>query len=308
MATWGREKNLGGEAQFFQDSAWFYVSIERSMQPATVLLSMQSPLFSGLEKSFTGMQVNAQVCCGAAVLVFVVGAIGLMVRMGRMRKVTRMDTAFLVSFRDSPHLLALFQDGLVFPGSPKAAVYQNACRELSWHLLGTDSVDKSFVAKLRTAGRITPGQAEAVQRTTGHVAGELARSFTERLEGLGLRSLPLIGLLGFLVCVLDGLGAGNFSTGMWTSALWPLVLSVVLFLFGNLLRQKTAREVQKTAVGVKDFAVEVGVALDRMFVDHRQAMESLPSLGSMGLLDGPNFSLPPGESMRTSAPAAQRTL
>ncbi len=266
--------------------------------PLPEILSTQNLPFPGLEKSMGGLAPLSQACCWVIGSVFVISVVGLLVRLTRMNHASRADGEFTTAFRGSPHMLALFQDAVVFAGSPRAAIYQNACRELSWHLLGTDAVDKSFTAKLRTAGRIAPEQAGAVQRTTHHVASQLARPFTRGLDALGVWSLPVLGLISFLLCLLDGLGAGGFGASTWISAFWPLVASLLLFLPGLLLRQAAVRRSQRAAQELQDFAVEMGVSLDRMFVEHRQSIEPLPSLGSMGLLDGPDFSVSPSEMTR----------
>lgn len=264
-------------------------------QPA-VFLAMPPIAFPGLEKSLQEMNAISMAGCVVVLLLLLVCIIRWLMHGALLTRVSRADAVFTVSFRNSTHFLSLFQDGLVFPDSPKGAVYQNACRELCWHLLGTDAVDRNFVAKLRTAGRITPAQWEAVQRTTRHVAGELARPFDAKLGGAGLASLPMLGAIAALLCVIEGLGSGKVLPAMWASALWPMVFSLALYQIGFLCLRSARRRAQKTALALQDFAVEVGVALDRVYVDHRQPMEPLPSIGSMGMADGPNFSLPPGDA------------
>ncbi len=256
---------------------------------------MQNLPFPGLEKSLQGLSQLSQICCWFIIAVFAITVVGLLVRLARMNHSSRADASFTEAFRGSPHLLALFQDGVVFAGSSRAAVYQNTCRELSWHLLGTDSVDRNFMARLRTAGKVTTDQSDAVRRTTQQVAAQLARPFVKGTEGWGIASLPVWGLLASLICLLDGLGGGAIP---WHSTIAPLALSLALFLPGSLLKLATVRRARRAQEEIQDFAVEMGVALDRMFVEHRQTIEPLPSLGSMGLTEGPNFSLPPADTTR----------
>lgn len=279
------------------------------MLQIAVLLSMQALSFSGFEKSLTGASMLSLLWCGLLLLILLISAIGWIARSSKLSKTARADAEFTAAFRSSAHLLALFQTGMVFPGSARAAVYQNACRELSWHLLGTDTVDKNYMARLRTAGRITPSQAEAVLRTSRHVTDEVTRPILSGLDGMSVWSLLILGFAGALVCLLDGLGRGEVGVGLWSSVLWPVLAGLVFFLLAMTGQRRFARQARTTAGRVRDFGVEIGVALDRMFVDHREPMERLPSLGGMGLVEGPNFSQPPAETLSAPpAPAPPRAV
>ncbi len=276
------------------------------MPQIPALLSMQSFSLTGLEKSFSDMSMLSLLWCFLLMTVLLISVMGWIIRGENLRQTEKADAQFTASFRGSSHLLALFQTGMVFPGSARAAVYQNACRELSWHLLGTDTVDKNYMARLRTAGRITPSQAEAVHRTSRHVTDEVTRPLLSGLDGMVVWSLPVLGFIGSLVCLLDALERNVPPVSVWSSATWPLVAGLLFYLAATLCQRRLARKSRQAVTRVLDFAVEVGVALDRMFVDHRQPMEPLPSLGGMGLMDGPNFSQPPAETSRT--PSTQRAI
>lgn len=246
--------------------------------------------------------------CALLFIFLLICVISWLVRGVTLRQNAKADAAFTASFRGSAHLLALFQTGMVFPGSARAAVYQNACRELSWHLLGTDTVDKNYMAKLRTAGRITPSQAEAVHRTSRHVTDEVTRPLLTGLESVAVWSFPVLGFMGSLICLLDGMGRGDGGVSLWSSTLWPLLAGLLFLLLAMICQRRLARQARKAVTRVRDFSVEVGVALDRMFVDHRQPMEPLPSLGGMGLTEEPSFNQPPAETIRASTPVTQRTV
>jgi hypothetical protein len=267
------------------------------MPPIATFLSLQAFTSSGLQKSLSEVSVLSLGCCALLLLVMLVCVLKWIVRSSNIAKTNKADDEFTASFRGSAHLLALFQTGMVFPGSARAAVYQNACRELSWHLLGTDTVDKNYMARLRTAGRITPSQGEAVNRTARHVTNEVTRPLTVGVDGLSAWSFPVLGLVGALLCLLDGLGRELTGVALWSSVLLPLLAGALFFLLVTACQRSLARQSRKAFTQVQDFAVEIGVALDRMFVDHRQPMELLPSLGGMGITDGPNFSQPPAETV-----------
>jgi hypothetical protein len=274
------------------------------MPQISALLSVQALSFSGLQTSLTSASMLSLLWCGLLLIILLVCGIAWLARGSKLGKMARADEEFTAAFRSSAHLLALFQTGMVFPGSARAAVYQNACRELSWHLLGTDTVDKNYMARLRTAGRITPSQAEAVQRTSRHVTDEVTRPILSGLDGMRVWSLLILGFAGALVCLLDGLGRGVVGVGLWSSVLLPLLAGLLFFLPAMIGQRRFARQSRAAAGHVRDFGVEIGVALDRMFVDHREPMERLPSLGGMGLVEGPNFSQPPAETLSAPPPPA----
>jgi hypothetical protein len=274
------------------------------MPPISSFLSLQPFTFSGLQKSLSEVSMLSLGCCAVLLLGMLVCGIKWIARGSSIAKTNKADEEFTASFRGSAHLLALFQTGMVFPGSARAAVYQNACRELSWHLLGTDTVDKNYMARLRTAGRITPSQGEAVNRTARHVTDEVTRPLTVGVDGTSAWSLAVLGLVGALLCLLDGLGREQTGVGLWSSVLLPLLAGALFSLLVAAGQRSLARQARKASTQVHDFAVEIGVALDRMFVDHRQPMELLPSLGGMGITDGPNFSQPPAETVVPMPPPA----
>ncbi|QIF02190.1 hypothetical protein [Roseimicrobium sp. ORNL1] len=274
------------------------------MPPISSFLSLQAFTFYGLQKSLSEVSMLSLGCCALLLLVMLVCVLKWISRSSSIAKTNKADEEFTASFRGSAHLLALFQTGMVFPGSARAAVYQNACRELSWHLLGTDTVDKNYMARLRTAGRITPSQGEAVNRTARHVTDEVTRPFMVGVGGMSAWSLPVLGLVGALLCLLDGLGREQTGVGLWSSVLLPLLAGALFSLLVAACQRSLAHQARKATTQVHDFAVEIGVALDRMFVDHRQPMELLPSLGGMGITDGPNFSQPPAETVAPMPPPA----
>jgi hypothetical protein len=44
---------------------------------------------------------------------------------------------------------------------------------------------------------------------------------------------------------------------------------------------------------LEDFATELGLLFERNYVDYRQPIETLPSLGGMGMTDSPHFNVSP---------------
>lgn len=270
--------------------------------PTVTTFLAQTPLpeiqFPGLEKVVAEIEILPLAACVLITLVML-GCVFRWLGRGRLlREVREADGEFTRQFRSSAHALALFQESAKTDGSPRSALYMNACRELAFHLLGTDTVDKNFSLKLRAAGRISPTQWLAVERAGKRSVDESARWLRSRLHGAGVRSLLTLGVLGMVLALWERLGTGTLDAAAVGSASRPLVLALFFHLIGTAWHRRVVRRADDAVTELDDFAVELGTLFDRSFVDHHHPMESLPSLGSMGMNDGPTFSLPPSEPGR----------
>lgn len=266
--------------------------------PVFAQISVPEIRFPGLEKVATQIEIIPLVACGLVTLVMLACILRWLGRGRLLREVREADAEFTRHFRSSAHALALFQEPEKTERSPRSALYMNACRELSFHLLGTDSVDKNFSLKLRAAGRISPSQWQAVERSWTRSVEETARWLRGKLHGTGVKSLLLLGVLGMVLALWERLGTGTLDAAAVGSASRPLVLALFFYLIGMPWHHRVVRRADEVVTDLKDFAAELGTLFDRSFVDHRHPMESLPSLGSMGMNDGPTFSLPPSEPGR----------
>lgn len=254
---------------------------------------------TGLEVHLKAMNLAGLAVCGVIVLwSFLCWArlAGVAVQLRRCRKA---DEAFLKAHREASHSLEVFQDGLVFEGSPKHAVYLSGSRELVFHLMGADSVDKNFSVRLRAAGRISPSQMDSVRRMQERTTTFAAREMTSGLGAGAVAVIPYLGVLGALLSVMVDAGGGESGAQLVISALAPMALAVVCFIPLMLWHNGLVQRSVELAGRLGDFGVELATQFDRAFVDHRKPLDSLPSLGSMVPSDGPDFTLPPSDTARS---------
>jgi hypothetical protein len=266
---------------------------------APILAQTTSPETYGAEAFLQSLSVTAVVAASITLLWTVVCGARLFAAGAHLRRCRKADEDFLKAHQDASHSLEVYQDALTFEGSPRFSVYSVAAREMAFHLMGTDVVDKGFSTRLRASGRITPTQMESVRCVQARTAEFAGRELGSGLGGGAIGALPFVGLLGALLSLLIDLASGTTGPRMTVSALFPMVTSVagytILLLWHNHLVQRLG----EAAGEVGDFAVELATQFDRAFVDHRKPMESLPSLGSMIPGNGPNFSQPPSDTSRS---------
>jgi hypothetical protein len=255
--------------------------------------------FPGLEHVVVNPDVLPVAGCALVTLIMVVCVIRWLVRWVVLRRARSADARFMTAFRGSAHVLALFQAGDYEEGSPRSSLYSSASRELAFHLLGTDVVDKGFAMRLRAAGRIMPSQWQATQRAARRSLEESARWFRSGLSGAGVRSLLGFGLFATMLALIDRAGAGELDLEAAASSSRPFVLALLFHVIGTAWYRHALRVADESVADLEDFSTELGMLFERSFVDHRQPIEALPSLGTMGMTsDGPTFSLPPSEPAR----------
>jgi biopolymer transport protein ExbB/TolQ len=258
---------------------------------------MPSSGFAGLAKVAADRDVLPTLGCALVALVMLVCVVRWCVRFTVLRRAEAANEKFTAAFRQSAHALALYEHGALVPGSPRSALYTNACRELAMHLLGTDVVDKSFSSRLRAAGRITPWQWQATQRVARRSLEESARWFRSGLTGTGVKSLLGLGLFATLLGLMAHGGGGTLDGAAVASSLRPLALALVCHVIGMACHRALLSQVNDNVAELEDFSTELGLLFERSYVDYRQPIETLPSLGGMGMSDSPKFSVPPTEAV-----------
>jgi hypothetical protein len=258
-------------------------------------------LFPGLEKVIFHPDTMPFAGCVAVAVIMLVCVVRWIMHGNLLRRAAAADSKFTEAFRHSAHALALFQQGDSTAGSARSALYTNACRELAFHLLGSDAADKNFATRLRTAGRITPSQWEATQRAAWRSLDESARWLRAGLGGWGAKSLLALGFLGSLLSLMEHAAAGALDLFTLASCLRPLALALLCHIIGMAWHRRLMRDADEAEAGLKDFSTELGTLFERSFVDHRQPIETLPSLQGMGMTDAPTFSVAPTESARAGA-------
>jgi biopolymer transport protein TolQ len=218
------------------------------------------------------------------------------------------DESFLGALQNAPHVLSVHQDQQIFKGSFRWQIYLSACRELCFYLLGTDQVEKNFPTRLRAAGRITPSQMSAVTRAMRLALGECSLALqglspAAFLRGLALPFMGLAGSLGVVTSiVMRTPGQVPDAWYMLVPAAAPFLLSWFALLIVAPLGNGLRGQLKAHEAALQLFPLALANMLERVFVDHRQNMEELPSVASLGSPHLPSLSLPPtDQNSRTSA-------
>ena len=89
-----------------------------------------------------------------------------------LNSVRKHRSEFIDVFRSNRDPLHLYADGLSFPGAAAYAVYDAACRELAFQLLGDAEVDGTFKYRVENSERISPSQMRVVNAAMERAVGE----------------------------------------------------------------------------------------------------------------------------------------
>lgn len=252
------------------------------------------PLASGLSFGLKNSSASGLVICVLLVLLSIATWVAMTRKFSLLKRARLANAAFCDDLRRSPHPLSLYQAGERFAAAPMFHVYHDACRELSFYLLGTDVVDAGFNRRLQAAGRISASEMHAVRETMDRAVSETSL----RLEsGLGvvataLSGAPVLGLLGTVWGVMDSFaGLTTAADGAGLRALAPGLSSAMLTTVAGLIvaipsifgYNYLVSRVRQQIARIEHFAADFASILDRHFVDHRAAT---PDSSGRGDLDG----------------------
>ncbi|MDX6765345.1 MAG: MotA/TolQ/ExbB proton channel family protein [Candidatus Methylacidiphilales bacterium] len=154
-----------------------------------------------------------------------------------VRQARRDNRLFLRRYRDSRHPLELFEKQAPFGASPLAAVYQNGCRELSFHLLGSSVVDETYSARLIGAPKIDATSMTSVRSALERAVGEESLKLESNLILLAtaVSGAPFLGLLGTVWGVMDAFGDVALAGKANLAALAPGVSAALITTVAGLL-------------------------------------------------------------------------
>jgi biopolymer transport protein ExbB/TolQ len=185
---------------------------------------------------------------------------------------------FLELFRSHRQPLHLYESQLRFDGSPLFTVYRAGCRELTYHLLGSQEVDETFRARLEDAPRISPAQMLVVTTAMERAVGETALRIESQmiLLATAVSGAPFLGLLGTVWGVMDTFGgvaeagsaslaamAPGVSAALITTVTGLLVAIPAMFGYNFLVTSIRAMTVQ-----MDNFAAELSSEFQHKFVNH----------------------------------------
>lgn len=267
------------------------------MNPLNLLAAAPpTPILEGLETALRQMSPLSLGVC-VVLLLLMLGCIGRFLSHSHvLGEAGREDKKFFHAYGNSAHALALFHEGQKYDRSPCYSIYETGCKELCTYLIGTDTVDKNFLPRLRSAGRITPSHMDAVRRAMDRTLAQGIRALPGNTGYFTRTAIPALGLFGALLIWLDAAGRQLELTPL--PALLPIALSLLLFVCVVAWQYVLNKTLRDEKGRMEDFTGDLSRIFDRSFVDHRKPLDSLPSLGHMGIHDGPTFSLPPSEPSR----------
>lgn len=279
-------------------------------EPMVAFLTQQQtpPALADFAAWAAGRGLPAVTACGLLVLLALLSLVHTFTRRRRAAGFKETDNSFLTAFYDSAHVLALFQDGMEFHGSPRWQVYRAGCRELAFHLIGSDRVEKNFATRLRAAGRISGSQMDTVRRAMERAAGEISldyESATTPIRGAAsfIRWIGL--LLGIAVIAEAVLRSSDKQVDhlqIILPALLPLSVSILLSLIVAVAAARVLRRTSADAARLHHFPAELSIMMERTFVDHGVHSAELPSVAGLGAPVFPGFDIPPSETPADIAP------
>ncbi|MDZ4742000.1 MAG: MotA/TolQ/ExbB proton channel family protein [Verrucomicrobiota bacterium] len=185
---------------------------------------------------------------------------------------------FLNVFRADRKPLRMYEARVNYKECPLYEIYQAACKELSYLLLGSDERDETYKARISTAGKIRPIEMESIRAAMDRAVGE---------EGLRLESQmivlasavsggPFLGLLGTVWGVMDtftGIAlagradllamAPGVSGALITTALSLTVAIPAMFGYNYLITS-----VRSLTVEMENFSAELAAQIERHYVNH----------------------------------------
>jgi len=206
----------------------------------------------------------------------------------RMVSVAKKQSAnFLELFRSHRRPLHLYEDQLRFDGSPLYAVYRAGCRELTYHLLGSQEVDETFRARLEDSPRISPAQARVVTSAMERSVGETSLKLENQmiLLATAVSGAPFLGLLGTVWGVMETFGGVAESGSANLAAMAPGVSAALITTVTGLLVAIPAMfgynflvtSIRGLIVQMDNFAAELSSEFEHQYVDHGESARRDPA-------------------------------
>ena len=185
---------------------------------------------------------------------------------------------FLAQFRADRQPLRLYEEQARFAGTPIFSVYKAGCRELTFHLLGSQDVDETFRARLEDARKILPAQMRAVTSVMERAVGESALKLESQmiLLATAVSGAPFLGLLGTVWGVMDTFGGIAASGSANLAAMAPGVSASLITTVTGLLVAIPAMfgynflvtSIRALVLEMDNFASELASDFEHKYVDH----------------------------------------
>jgi biopolymer transport protein ExbB/TolQ len=115
------------------------------------------------------------------------------------------NTRFVATFRQDQSPLRIYEEGILFDGSPLFEVYKAGCEELCFQLLGTTTIDKGLHSSVTNAKKISSRQIRPIVTAMEQAVVESALQLESLMIVLStaVSGAPFLGLLGTVWGVMD---------------------------------------------------------------------------------------------------------
>ena len=185
---------------------------------------------------------------------------------------------FIDVFRSNRDPLHLYAGGLAFPSAAAYAVYEAACRELAFQLLGDAEVDGTFKYRVENSEPISPSQMRVVNAAMDRAVGETSLRLESQMIVLAtaVSGAPFIGLLGTVWGVMETFADVAKAGSASLSAMAPGVSAALITTVTGLLVAIPAMfgynylvtSLRGTLVDLDNFSGELASAIEHLYVDH----------------------------------------
>jgi len=218
----------------------------------------------------------------AVLLCLFVGSIfswAVMVTKLRMVGFAKAQSAkFLSLFHSQRQPLHIYESQLRFDGSPLYSVYRAGCRELTFHMLGSQEVDETFRARVESSPPLSASQMRMIDTAMERAVGETALRLEAQmiLLATAVSGAPFLGLLGTVWGVMDTFGGVAQAGSANLAAMAPGVSAALITTVTGLLVAIPAMfgynflvtSIRATIVQMDNFAAELSSEFEHQFARH----------------------------------------
>ncbi len=197
-----------------------------------------------------------------------------------LRMAKKQSKEFLSVFRTDRKPLRMFEANVNYRECPLFEIYQAACKELSYLLLGSDERDETFKSRMAGAGKIRPIEMESIRAAMDRAVGEEGLKLDSQMIILAtaVSGGPFLGLLGTVWGVMDtftGIAlagradmasmAPGVSGALITTAVALAVAIPAMFGYNFLITS-----IRSLTVEMENFSAELAAQIERHYVDHER--------------------------------------
>ncbi|NJK90869.1 MAG: biopolymer transporter [Blastochloris sp.] len=203
----------------------------------------------------------------------------LWTKVNLIRQAKKENLFFLKRYRNDRSSLDLYTEKKHYPSSPLSFVYQAGARELSFHLLGSSTVDETFRARLEDADKVDSVSMASVRSAMERAVGEQALAMESQLILLSTAASggPFLGLLGTVWGVMEAFSGIALAGQASLSALAPGVSGALITTVTGLVVAIPAMfgynflitTIRAMIVEMENFSAECGADFEHRYLKSR---------------------------------------